>query len=49
MLLKVKCNNIFNFFKGCDELELGLARVQDLSTEQIRSMDPMNVAYTRYV
>ena len=35
------------FFSGCDELELGLARVQDLSTEQIRSMDPMNLAFAR--
>ena len=33
------------FCPGCDELELGLARVQDLS--ELRSMDPMNLAYVR--
>ena len=34
-------------FLGCDELDLGLARVHDLSTEQLREMDPMNIAFVK--
>ena len=35
------------FYLGYDELDLGLARVQDLSTEQLREMDPMNIAFVK--
>ena len=47
-------SNVFRLFSkkffyvlGCDELDLGLARVHDLSTEQLREMDPMNIAFVK--
>ena len=40
-------STFFVYFSGCDELDLGLARVHDLSTEQLREMDPMNIAFVK--
>ena len=40
----------YNFlidFSEVGELDLGLARVQDISAEQLREMDPMNIAFVK--
>ena len=34
-------------FSEVGELDLGLARVQDISAEQLREMDPMNIAFVK--
>ena len=34
-------------FSEVGELDLGLARVQDISAEQLRETDPMNIAFVK--